>query len=114
VHRYYDLWFAAGAWDRRVTAAAVRGAADAGACTLLDETFPGGATILSDGGVTASGERAEFLAGEAVALAERWLAAGRPRIADWWAVLALAGHAEHPIWVPRDWSLRPPPQSPPR
>jgi protein-L-isoaspartate(D-aspartate) O-methyltransferase len=109
LHRYYDLWFAAGAWDRRVTAGAVPGAVDAGGCTLLDEIVPGRAMILSDGGITASGERAEFIAGEAVALVERWLAAGRPQIADWWGALALAGDPDHPIWVPRDWSLDPPP-----
>jgi protein-L-isoaspartate(D-aspartate) O-methyltransferase len=105
LYRYHDLWFAAGAWDRRVAGAAVPGAGDSGGCTLLDPARRSGAAILTDGGVLGCGDHAEFLGRDAVALVDRWLSHGRPEVADWRASLALAGDPDHPIWVPRDWSI---------
>jgi protein-L-isoaspartate(D-aspartate) O-methyltransferase len=105
--RYFDLWFATGAWDRRVTGASLLGS-EFGGCVVLDEIGGGGAAILADGGVAASGERAELLGGEALRLVDRWAAHGRPAVAGWQAILALAGDPDQPVWVPRDWSLRAP------
>ena len=83
--RYHDLWFAAGAWDRRVTFAPLDGAAGTGGCTVLDEAGGGGATITTDGSVLGCGPEAARYADEALALRDRWIRggyAGGHRLAD--------------------------------
>jgi protein-L-isoaspartate(D-aspartate) O-methyltransferase len=106
VYRYHDLWFAAGAWDRRVTFAALEGAAGSGGCTLLDDTRTGGAGIMVNGAVLATGEQARQYASAALALRDRWVERGAPAIGDWRGTLKLAGDPGQPIWTPQDWWLR--------
>jgi protein-L-isoaspartate(D-aspartate) O-methyltransferase len=100
--RYRDLWFAAGVWHRRATFAAVPGSLQ-GLFVLLDEVRSGGSVVEPDGTVLAGGSEAARYAGEAVALLDRWEAAGRPRLTAWRGELSLAGQPSAPIWVPYDW-----------
>jgi protein-L-isoaspartate(D-aspartate) O-methyltransferase len=99
---YRDLWFAAGAWRRETTYAAVPGAW-LGELTLLGDSRDGAAVIGADGAVRAGGPGAAALAGEAVAVLDRWERAGRPRLSWWRGDLTLAGRPDTPIWVPSDW-----------
>ncbi|MET0424460.1 MAG: methyltransferase domain-containing protein [Actinoplanes sp.] len=100
---YRDLWYAAGAWNRRASHAAVDGRK--GSClVLLDDTRTGGAVILPDGGVLAGGAEALAYATDAVAILDRWLAAGRPPIQEWRVGLELTGDPDAPIWAPAVWS----------
>jgi protein-L-isoaspartate(D-aspartate) O-methyltransferase len=103
-HRYHDLWFAAGVWDRRVTFAPVDGTAGAGGCTVLDEAGGGGATITTDGSVLGCGPQAGRYAAEALALRDRWIREGEPTVGDWRADLTLTGEPDQPIWVPQRWT----------
>ena len=107
VYRYYDLWFAAGAWDGRVTFAGVTGAAGNGGCALLDESGAGGAALMTDGGILAMGSQARHYANLALGLRERWVRAGEPTLTDWSAPLVPAGDAAQPILVPHHWTLDP-------
>ncbi|GAA0809753.1 protein-L-isoaspartate O-methyltransferase family protein [Spirilliplanes yamanashiensis] len=100
---YRDLWFAAGVWHRRATFAAVPGV-PFGRLALLDEHRSGGAVIEPDGRVLAGGEDAARYAGDAVALLNRWEAAGRPELTAWQGTLSLGGEPAAPIFVPVDWS----------
>lgn len=104
--RYLDLWFALGAWDRRVTIAAIDGVHGPAGCVLLDEEDQGGAGVLPDGSVVASGRHAQRYAQTAVALRDRWLRLGAPGVDRWTARLVPAGEADRPIRVPTDWALR--------
>lgn len=108
VFRYHDLWFAVGAWDRRATFAAgpAGGWGGLGGCVLLDEVHGGGAGILADGSVQAAGPLAGWYAAEALALRDRWVARGHPRISAWSARLVPAGEADQPILVPAGWIQR--------
>lgn len=105
VFRYHDLWFAVGAWHRRATFAAAWEVDGSGGCALLDEARAGGAGILPDGGIRASGAQARRYATDALALLDRWARAGAPGVADWSTSLVLAGDPAQPIWVPRRWRL---------
>jgi protein-L-isoaspartate(D-aspartate) O-methyltransferase len=93
---YRDLWFAAGAWHRRVTYASVPGREQSLLAVLA--TDGSAAVVLPDGGVLASSERC---AAVALALADRWWSLGRPPMSAWRASLVPAG----PILVPRTWTL---------
>jgi protein-L-isoaspartate(D-aspartate) O-methyltransferase len=101
---YRDLWYAAGAWHRRATHAAVPGR-DQSVLALLDEHRSGGAVVLPDGAIMAGGQEATQYAADAAELVDRWLEAGRPPMQAWRITLALTGDPEAPIWVPASWSL---------
>jgi protein-L-isoaspartate(D-aspartate) O-methyltransferase len=101
---YRNLWFAAGVWNRRATHAAVPGREQA-CLVLLDEARTGGAVILPDGTVLAGGEQAEVFATDAVAVLDRWLAAGHPSMGAWRVGFAPAGDPAAPILVPTAWEL---------
>jgi protein-L-isoaspartate(D-aspartate) O-methyltransferase len=101
---YRDLWYAAGVWHRRATHAALPPREQA-CLVLLDGPRTGGAAILPDGTVLAGGEEAEVYATDAVAVLDRWLAAGRPPMSAWRVGLAEAGDEDAPIWVPHEWEL---------
>ncbi|MEU4419742.1 methyltransferase domain-containing protein [Actinoplanes sp. NPDC024001] len=101
---YRDLWFAAGAWHRRVTHAAVP-SRDQSYLALLDDSGSAGAAMLPDGSVLSSGPDAERYTAVAVALAGRWWSLGRPPMRAWRAVMTLDGDPAAPIWVPRAWHL---------
>jgi protein-L-isoaspartate(D-aspartate) O-methyltransferase len=103
--RYSDLWFAVGVWDRRATF----GAFGHGDGVLRDPDGDGGAVVGRDGAVRAGGPHAAGLAADAVALLDRWTAAGAPALPQWAATMALSGEADRPIWVPREWVLEPVP-----
>jgi protein-L-isoaspartate(D-aspartate) O-methyltransferase len=98
-HRFADLCFAVGAWDRRATT----GPPDLGGCVLLDEG--GVAAIHLDGSVRAAGPAARRVAEDAADLVDRWAVAGLPALPRWRATCALTGDPAAPIWVPRDWTL---------
>jgi protein-L-isoaspartate(D-aspartate) O-methyltransferase len=102
--RYRDLWYAAGAWHRRATQAAVPGR-DQSVLALLDEDRTGGAVILPDGAVLAGGTAAEQYASDAAEVLDRWEEAGHPTMQAWRIGLALTGDPEFPIWVPAEWFL---------
>ena len=123
---YRDLWYAAGAWDRRASHAVVPGREPADRngprpentyLALLgpDRTAPPGpdqagppgparsaAVILTDGGVLATGGE---IGNAAVALVDRWVAAGRPPMEAWQVGLARTADPAGPIWAPDSWSL---------
>ncbi len=99
---YRDLWFAAGVWHRRATFAAVPGILH-GQLVLLDEDRSGGAVVDADGTVRAAGAEAARYGGDAVAILDRWDAAGRPGLTSWRGELSLAGEPAAPIWVPFAW-----------
>jgi protein-L-isoaspartate(D-aspartate) O-methyltransferase len=105
MYRYYDLWFAVGAWDRRVTFAGVTGAAGNGGCALVDEAGDSGAALMTDGGVLATGPDAERHADALLALRDRWVDQGEPRLTDWRTALVPAGEPARPIRVPRHWTV---------
>ncbi|BBH63705.1 hypothetical protein ACTI_03900 [Actinoplanes sp. OR16] len=96
---YRDLWFAAGAWHRRVTYASVPGR-EQSLLAVLGDGDRHAAVVLPDGGVLASSDRC---AAVALALADRWWSLGRPPMSAWRATLAQAG----PLLVPRDWRIGP-------
>jgi protein-L-isoaspartate(D-aspartate) O-methyltransferase len=100
---YHDLWFAIGTWDRRATVA--RLGDNGSGCVLLDESGAGGAMVMADGAVRASGDQAEAYAVQADALVDRWVTDGAPRMSAWRAEMALDGDPAAPIWVPRSWRL---------
>lgn len=102
--RYYDVVVAAGAWDRRVTHGAVDGVPGAD-WVLLDPDGAGGAGVRADGAVAASGPNAQEYADAAAALLDRWEDTGEPGVEDWTVEFVAAGADDHPIWVPRHWSL---------
>jgi protein-L-isoaspartate(D-aspartate) O-methyltransferase len=103
---YRDLWYAAGVWSRRATHAAVPDRDQSGVL-LLDDHGTGGAAILPDGTVLAGGEQAGEHGARAVAIIDRWEAAGRPSMRAWRIGLELTGDPLAPIWVPATWQLRP-------
>ncbi|AEV87491.1 methyltransferase [Actinoplanes sp. SE50] len=113
---YRDLWYAAGAWDRRVTRATLpagevvrrdaRHAFRSGEdiyLTLLDETGTGGAVLLPDGSVLAGGGDADRRTADAAALIDRWHRRGRPPMRAWQVGLTRAGDPDAPILVPTTW-----------
>jgi protein-L-isoaspartate(D-aspartate) O-methyltransferase len=102
---YRDLCYAAGVWSRRTSHAAIPGY-EQSCLILLDESRTGGAVILPDGTVLAGGPEANRYATEAVAIVDRWEAAGRPPMQAWRATLGVAGDPQAPIWVPQSWNLR--------
>lgn len=106
---YRDLWYAAGAWHRRATLANLSDF-DQAQLALLDETGTGGAAILPDGSVLASGPEAARYAAAATALIDRWQRLNRPPMYAWQVGLALDGDPTAPIWVPTTWHLTPPPE----
>jgi protein-L-isoaspartate(D-aspartate) O-methyltransferase len=102
--QYRDLWYAAGVWHRRATHAAIP-PREQSCLMLLDEPRTGGAAILPDGTVLAGGDEADAYATDAVAVLDRWHAAGRPPMNAWRVGLSLAGDKNAPIWVPATWHL---------
>jgi protein-L-isoaspartate(D-aspartate) O-methyltransferase len=101
---YRDLWYAAGAWHRRATHAAVPGR-EQSCLVLLDAPRTGGAIILPDGAVLAGGADGAAYADVAAGVLDRWVAADRPPMQSWWVDLTLAGDPDAPIWVPSSWEL---------
>jgi protein-L-isoaspartate(D-aspartate) O-methyltransferase len=93
---YRDLWFAAGAWHRRVTYASAPGREQSLLAVLAEDHTA--AVVLPDGAVLASSDRC---AAVALALADRWWALGRPPMSGWRSSLAPAG----PLLVPSTWQL---------
>ncbi|GLY06131.1 methyltransferase domain-containing protein [Actinoplanes sp. NBRC 101535] len=89
---YRDLWYAAGAWHRRVTHAS-------NDVVVLDGTGTGGAVVTPAGAVLATGEEPDRYAAVADALVSRWESLGRPPMSAWTVRLAEAG----PILVPVEW-----------
>jgi protein-L-isoaspartate(D-aspartate) O-methyltransferase len=100
---YRDLWHAAGVWHHRATHASLR--PEQSCLALLDAGRTGGALILPDGAVLAAGPEAQRYAADAVAIVDRWEAAGQPPVQAWYAGLARAGWPDAPIWVPAQWWL---------
>ncbi|MEU4688452.1 methyltransferase domain-containing protein [Actinoplanes sp. NPDC023714] len=94
---YRDLWFAAGAWHRRVTYASVPGR-EQSLLAVLSGGDRYAAVVLPDGEVLAS---SDHCAAVALALSDRWWSLGRPPMSAWRATLAQAG----PLLVPRAWKL---------
>jgi protein-L-isoaspartate(D-aspartate) O-methyltransferase len=103
--RYTDLWFAAGAWDRRATFAASSafGPGDG----VLRDTAGDWAVVGHDGAIRAAGPNAAALAADAAALLDRWTEVGAPTLSRWRATMTLAGDPDRPIWVPARWWLEP-------
>ena len=101
---YRDLSYAAGVWSRRTSHAAIPGY-EQSCLILLDEARTGGAVILPDGTVLAGGAEAGRYAADAVAIIDRWSAAGRPPMQAWRPTLEPAGDPQAPIWVPESWTL---------
>lgn len=97
---YRDLWYAAGAWDRRASHAAVPGVHQS-CLALLDADRSSGAVILPDGSVRTAGPVP--LGPGAVAILDRWLDAGRPGADAWRIGFTLTGDPAAPIWVPSSW-----------
>ncbi|HEY0000061.1 MAG TPA: methyltransferase, partial [Actinoplanes sp.] len=91
-------------WHRRATHAALPHREQAG-LVLLDESRGGGAMILPDGTVLAGGEHADAFAADAIAILDRWLAAGRPPMSAWRVGFIPAGDPAAPILVPHTWKL---------
>jgi protein-L-isoaspartate O-methyltransferase len=102
---YRNLCYAAGVWNRRTSHGAIPGY-EQSCLILLDEARTGGAVILPDGAVLAGGTEANRYAIEAVAIVDRWSAAGSPPMQAWRVTLGPAGDPQAPIWVPESWSLR--------
>jgi protein-L-isoaspartate(D-aspartate) O-methyltransferase len=100
---YRDLWYAAGAWNRRAGHSMTR--REPVCLALLDETGLGGALIPPDGSVLAGGAQAGPYASEATKILDQWLAAGRPPMQAWRVGLTPAGDPDAPIWVPSTWEL---------
>jgi len=105
-YAYRDLWYAAGVWSSRATHAALPDR-DVSGVVLLDEQGTGGAAILPDGSVLAGGDQAIEYGEQAVAIIDRWEAAGRPSMRAWQITFQLTGDPQAPIWAPAAWSLRP-------
>ncbi|WIM94826.1 methyltransferase domain-containing protein [Actinoplanes oblitus] len=101
---FRDLWYAAGAWHRRATLAALPGREQVH-LALLDETGTGGAVVLPDGSILAGGAEADRYTAVATALIDRWSRLGRPPMRAWRVGLGLDGDPAAPIWVPRVWRL---------
>lgn len=97
---YRDLWYAAGAWDRRASHAAVPGVPQS-CLALLHADRSSGAVILADGSVRTAGPAP--LGPDAVAILDRWIAAGRPGADAWRIGFTLTGDPAAPIWVPASW-----------
>ena len=97
---YRDLWYAAGAWNRRASHAAVPGRQQS-CLALLDRTGSAGAVIPPDGSIWAGGDEADAYASLAAGILDDWVAAGRPPIQAWQVTLELAG----PIWVPSSYQV---------
>jgi protein-L-isoaspartate(D-aspartate) O-methyltransferase len=98
---YRNLWYAAGAWNRRATHTTLPDS-DQSRVALLDEPGTGGAVILPDGAVLA-GDPDSGLA--ATRVLDRWTEAGRPPPTAWRVGLTLTGDPEFPIWAPTSWRL---------
>ncbi|MEE6262010.1 protein-L-isoaspartate O-methyltransferase family protein [Plantactinospora sonchi] len=108
VFGYHDLWFAVGAWDRRAGfgAGPAGGWGGPGGCVLLDGAGTSWAGILADGSVQAAGPSAGGYAADALALRDRWVDEGRPRIDEWCVPLVATVDPETPILVPSGWQRR--------
>lgn len=89
--------------DRGGEAAPLPDGSDGGgeAVALPDGSVRGGAVILPDGSVRTAGST--LLGAEAVAILDRWVAAGRPGMSAWRVGFSLAGDPAAPIWVPSSW-----------
>ncbi|MFD0521423.1 protein-L-isoaspartate O-methyltransferase family protein [Paractinoplanes durhamensis] len=101
---YRDLWYAAGAWNRRASHAAIPGHRQS-CLALLDGARSGGAVIPADGSVWAGGDEAAAYAVAAGRILDRWAAADRPPMGSWHITLDLAGDPRAPIWVPVSWRV---------
>jgi protein-L-isoaspartate(D-aspartate) O-methyltransferase len=101
---YRDLWFAAGAWHRRASHAAVPGI-EQSCLALLDDSRTGGAVVLPAGRILTAGRHGEALGAELQALVDRWLGWGRPPMSAWRVGFGLAGDPATPIWVPSSFTV---------
>ena len=101
---YRDLWYAAGAWNRRASHAAVPDRPQS-CLALLDGSRSGGAVIPPDGSVWAGGAQADDFTEAAAGILDRWEAAECPPMQAWRVTLAEAGDPRTPIWVPQRWQL---------
>jgi protein-L-isoaspartate(D-aspartate) O-methyltransferase len=99
---YRNLWYAAGAWDRRATHTVLPDS-DQSRVALLDEPGTGGAVILPDGAVLASDPDS---GSAATRILDQWTEAGRPSLSAWRVGLTLTGDPVSPIWAPTSWRLR--------
>jgi protein-L-isoaspartate(D-aspartate) O-methyltransferase len=99
---YRDLWYAAGAWNRRASHVAVPGR-EQGCVALLDENRTGGAVIFPDGSIHAAGSSDQVE--PAAIVLDRWIAAGRPKMQAWRVSFTLTGDPDAPIWAPDAWEL---------
>jgi protein-L-isoaspartate(D-aspartate) O-methyltransferase len=97
---YRDLWYAAGVWNRRASHAAVPGVQQS-CLALIDDDRSGAAVILPAGSVLTAGPTG--LGADAVAILDRWIAAGRPGMETWRLGFTLTGDPDAPIWVPSSW-----------
>ncbi|MFI1992855.1 protein-L-isoaspartate O-methyltransferase [Actinoplanes sp. NPDC020271] len=123
---YRDLWYAAGAWDRRATLATPANWDQAHLVLLHDPTpapptdsmtdtaakpaddpVTSGAAVLPDGSVRAGGSEADRCTAALVTLIDRWSDLNRPSMRDWRVGLALDGDPAAPIWAPHTWHLVP-------
>ncbi|MEV4280891.1 protein-L-isoaspartate O-methyltransferase family protein [Actinoplanes xinjiangensis] len=104
---YRGLWFAAAAWHHRVSHASIPGR-EQSYLAVLDDSGTGGAVVLADGAILASGPQAERCAAVGTALSDRWWALDRPSMKAWRIGFALVGDPAAPIWSPNRWTLTPP------
>ncbi|MFI5839078.1 protein-L-isoaspartate O-methyltransferase [Catenuloplanes sp. NPDC051500] len=103
---YQDVWFAAAAWDRRVTSAPALFRERLGGFALHEPGPPvSAAAFLPDGRIRVAGPAAERLAHDLAALAGRWRGCGSPPLSAWSVALALGGDAGRPIWAPAAFTL---------
>jgi protein-L-isoaspartate(D-aspartate) O-methyltransferase len=100
---YWDLWYAAGTWNRRSSHAPVPDR-HFGGIALLDGARSGGAVIANDGSVRAGGGEAATYGAMAVEILDRWESEGRPPMGAWRIDFDLAGDPHAPIWVPHGWT----------
>uniref|UniRef100_UPI003F49B385 protein-L-isoaspartate O-methyltransferase family protein n=1 Tax=Nonomuraea sp. CA-252377 TaxID=3240003 RepID=UPI003F49B385 len=99
--RYFDLWFALGAADTRITRAHAPGLDAALGMVCLHEPGRGTAWVQRDGAVRFTGS--QDLAHQLSVLIQQWDSADRPHIGDWTVGFALS-QAAAPLWHPADWA----------
>ncbi|WP_431921232.1 hypothetical protein [Nonomuraea jabiensis] len=99
--RYFDLWFALGAADPRITRAYTPGLDAALGMVCLHEPGRGTAWVQRDGAIRFTGH--QDLAHVLAALIEQWDGAGQPRIIDW-TIAFTRSDATAPLWHPTAWA----------
>ncbi|MGP4104391.1 methyltransferase domain-containing protein [Nonomuraea sp. KM90] len=99
--RYFDLWFALGAADTRITRAYTPGLDATLGMVCLHEPGRGTAWMQRDGAIRFTGS--QDIAHQLTALIQPWDSADRPRITDWTVGFARSEAAE-PLWHPTGWA----------